>query len=419
MPKAERGTPKDIANRAKSKGLQKLKFYCQMCQKQCRVANGMKCHETSEGHLRQMRIFSENSGGIVDTFSKDFEDYFLDSLKRRHGVKRVRANLVYNELIADKHHVHMNSTMWSSLTVFVQYLGKKGICIVDESERGWFVQYIERDVVKLAKAATTKEREIKEREEEERSQRRMQKSMLEASRAAEEEGGWGEKEATKLGERKEGERVEIGIKGGGGGGGGGEAEQGLKRKCAFDDDDEEDNDNDNEEENNRNSNGNSKVSALDSIMNANKHRSAVEEQEKQKKKPKKEKEKEKKKEKEKSKIKKHWLHVGIVVKVVSKDVGKLHYKSKGVVVEVVDRFAAKVTMISDESVVILLDQDDLRTVVGKVGEKVKIVNGEGRGKVAILEEIRVEEFVCRLKLVEGAGGVVDGVEYEHFSKLHV
>ena len=36
MPKAEKGTPKDIANRMKAKGLQKLKFYCQMCAKQCR-----------------------------------------------------------------------------------------------------------------------------------------------------------------------------------------------------------------------------------------------------------------------------------------------------------------------------------------------------------------------------------------------
>lgn len=29
-------TPKAIANRIKAKGLQKLKWYCQMCQKQCR-----------------------------------------------------------------------------------------------------------------------------------------------------------------------------------------------------------------------------------------------------------------------------------------------------------------------------------------------------------------------------------------------
>ncbi len=29
-------TPKAIANRIKAKGMQKLRWYCQMCQKQCR-----------------------------------------------------------------------------------------------------------------------------------------------------------------------------------------------------------------------------------------------------------------------------------------------------------------------------------------------------------------------------------------------
>ena len=52
--RAEKGTPKDVANRAKAKGLQKLKFYCQICEKQCRDANGFKCHCTSDAHLRQM-----------------------------------------------------------------------------------------------------------------------------------------------------------------------------------------------------------------------------------------------------------------------------------------------------------------------------------------------------------------------------
>ena len=30
------GTPKYIANKIKSKGLQKLRWFCQMCEKQCR-----------------------------------------------------------------------------------------------------------------------------------------------------------------------------------------------------------------------------------------------------------------------------------------------------------------------------------------------------------------------------------------------
>ena len=99
MPKAERGTPKDIANRIKAKGLQKLKFYCQMCQKQCRDANGFKCHITSESHLRQMKIFSDNAGGILDKYSKDFEKVYVQTLRMRHGTKKVNANNVYQEVI--------------------------------------------------------------------------------------------------------------------------------------------------------------------------------------------------------------------------------------------------------------------------------------------------------------------------------
>ena len=49
-----------IGNRIKSKGLQKLRWYCQMCQKQCRDENGFKCHLTSESHKRQMMVLGED-----------------------------------------------------------------------------------------------------------------------------------------------------------------------------------------------------------------------------------------------------------------------------------------------------------------------------------------------------------------------
>lgn len=39
-------------------------------------------------------------------------------------------NIVYNEYIQDKEHVHMNGTQWSSLTQFVKYLGSEGIATV-------------------------------------------------------------------------------------------------------------------------------------------------------------------------------------------------------------------------------------------------------------------------------------------------
>ena len=66
--------PKSIANRIKAKGLQKLRWYCQMCQKQCRDENGFKCHTMSESHQRQMEMFSQNSTKFMDEFSKEFED---------------------------------------------------------------------------------------------------------------------------------------------------------------------------------------------------------------------------------------------------------------------------------------------------------------------------------------------------------
>lgn len=36
MPKAEVGSTKHLANKLKSKGLQRLRWYCQVCEKQCR-----------------------------------------------------------------------------------------------------------------------------------------------------------------------------------------------------------------------------------------------------------------------------------------------------------------------------------------------------------------------------------------------
>jgi hypothetical protein len=36
----------------------------------------------------------------------------------------------------DRHHVHMNSTTWVTLTQYVKYLGREGLCKVDQDEDG-------------------------------------------------------------------------------------------------------------------------------------------------------------------------------------------------------------------------------------------------------------------------------------------
>ncbi|KAF8574334.1 zinc finger protein RTS2 [Ramaria rubella] len=160
MPRAEVGTPKYVANKMKSKGLQRLRWYCQVCEKQCRDENGFKCHAQSESHLRQMLVVGEHAGKHISNFSMQFQSEFVALLSRRFGTKRVKANNVYQEYIQDKNHLHMNSTRWVTLTEFVKHLGRSGIARVDETEKGWFLAWVDNSPKALAKqeAAQKKER---------------------------------------------------------------------------------------------------------------------------------------------------------------------------------------------------------------------------------------------------------------------
>ena len=77
------GTPKYLANKMKAKGLQRLRWYCQICQKQCRDENGFKCHTQSEPHLRQLLLIGENAGQHISNFSSEFQHDFVQLLSRR------------------------------------------------------------------------------------------------------------------------------------------------------------------------------------------------------------------------------------------------------------------------------------------------------------------------------------------------
>ncbi|KAI9013254.1 domain of Kin17 curved DNA-binding protein-domain-containing protein [Gaertneriomyces semiglobifer] len=170
-------TPKAIANRIKSKGLQKLRWYCQMCEKQCRDENGFKCHCTSEAHLRKMMVFSQNPDKFLNSYSTEFKDEFMKLLSRRYGTRRVHANLVYQEYISDRTHLHMNATQWTSLTEFVKYLGREGLCEVDETEKGWFIKWVDRRPESLAKQEAVLKKERMERTEEERAQKELEEQI--------------------------------------------------------------------------------------------------------------------------------------------------------------------------------------------------------------------------------------------------
>lgn len=80
------------------------------------------------------------------------------------------ANRVYQEFIQDKQHLHMNATRWVTLTEFVKHLGRSSIARVDETDKGWFIAWIDNSPKALAKqeASLKKERATMSDEQRER-----------------------------------------------------------------------------------------------------------------------------------------------------------------------------------------------------------------------------------------------------------
>eukprot|EP00934_Nitzschia_sp_Nitz4_P004241 Nitzschia sp. Nitz4//scaffold11_size288233//278062//279312//NITZ4_000826-RA/size288233-processed-gene-0.203-mRNA-1//1//CDS//3329534230//4231//frame0 len=408
MVKAEKGTPKDIANRIKAKGLQKLKFYCQMCEKQCRDANGFKCHLTSESHLRQMKIFSDNAGGILDSYSKEFERTYMATLRMRHGTKKVNANNVYQEVISDKQHIHMNATHWTTLSDFVQYLGKTGKCVVEETERGWFVSYIERDASILARNEALKRREAAEQEAEEAEAKRMEIQRIEAAKALDRAGGVVKTEATNL-DRSEGDQPikvalatvpAMSIKN--------SKKVRAPTAAAFEEEDDE-------TEEQVLPKAPPPIESIIGTSTSNKRKSVDSSNDPPKKQPK----------QNDSDRTDNWLYRNILVRVISKKLadGK-YYKRKAVVEKVLDKYTAEVEVLDtsatarDGGDILRLDQDDLETVIPKeTGKKVRILNGKYRGEKAIVASLDKSKYRGDLRLLKDDQMLLKRVPYEDFSKI--
>lgn len=131
----------------------------------------------SESHQRQLLLFAENSSKYMDEFSGEFNREYINTLKRRFGTKRVHANVVYQEYISDRNHIHMNATRWLTLTDYVKYLGRMGICIVDETEKGWFVTYIDRDPETLKRQAEAEKKKKLDLDDRQRQQLYLERQV--------------------------------------------------------------------------------------------------------------------------------------------------------------------------------------------------------------------------------------------------
>lgn len=191
MPKAEIGSTKWLGNKMKAKGLQRLRWYCQVCERQMRDANGFKQHTLSESHVRQMQVVGQNANKFINDYSNQFKNDFLQLLRTSHGEKKVNINHFYQEYIANKEHVHMNATKWPSLTEFAKFLGREGVCRVEEGERGLEVSWIDNSPEALRRQAAIRKRERQDKGDEEREQKLIQEQVRRARQDADSKGSDG------------------------------------------------------------------------------------------------------------------------------------------------------------------------------------------------------------------------------------
>ncbi|KAJ6023913.1 KIN17-like protein [Penicillium herquei] len=213
MPKAEAGSVKAIGNRMKQKGLGRLRWYCQICEKQTREANSFKQHLLSESHVRRMALVGEDPKKYIKQYTDEFVKVFVDGLRTRHGEKAVNINHYYQEVIQDKTHVHMSATEFSSLTQFAQYLGKNGICRVEETEKGLFVSWIDNSPETMRKREAIQKKDREEKNDEQREQKLIKDQVERARKAAQEKetAAADEDPDAKMLQRAEGEKMTLNL----------------------------------------------------------------------------------------------------------------------------------------------------------------------------------------------------------------
>jgi len=350
-----------------------------------------------------MKIFRENAGGMMDSFSREFEGAYLETLRRRHGTQRMNANNVYQEVIQDKNHIHMNSTKWATLTDFVQYLGKKGLVLVEETERGWYVTYIERDPALLARKEALQKKTEADQREEKMAAKQRELLRMEAAKALDRAGCAVDREASEIGNREDGAKMELKL---GLGNDGVKVEKKKKKRKAavslLEEDDEEE-----DEEVGDDIKQAKKLAPKRQLESGNE----------------KKKEAKKHKSNDADKKKDYWLYRDIVVRIISKKLANgEYYKRKAIVDKVIDKYEAEVEVLEssrkarDGGDVLQIDQDDLETVIPKeLGEKVRIVNGKYRGKKARVVTLDKKEYRAELRLAEDDRIVT--LDYEDFSKM--
>jgi len=116
-----------------------------------------------------------------------------------------------------------------------------------------------------------------------------------------------------------------------------------------------------------------------------------------------------------------WLLEGIMVRVVTKDLGKEYYNKKATVEKLVDEYGAVIRMLdspSSSATRVQVDEQHLETVVPKEGCRVAVLKGLYRGRKATIASIDIDREKVQV-LVDNAaiGGRTVSLSFDDVSKL--
>lgn len=293
----------------------------------------------------------------------------------------------------------MNSTQWATLTEFVKYLGRTGKCKVDETPKGWFITYTDMDSETLFKEKLKNKRTRADLVEEEKHEREIKKQIEKAEEllTGKNEGGDsgdvenGEARPSKELKLENGAKIGFALAKERNNGG---KERGESSRVVFEEVEDKERKKGRNYEHGGNG-GKSGKSALEELM------------------------REEEKAKERSNRKDYWLCEGIIVKVMSKALAdKGYYKQKGVIKKVIDKYVAEIEMLESKHK-LMVDQEELETVIPQIGGLVRIVNGAYRGSNARLLGVNTEKFCAKVQIEKGIydGRELGAVEYEDICKL--
>lgn len=169
--------------------------------------------------MRNIQAFGDDARKVIQQNSNQFLSDFIKLLRTSHGEKKVDANHFYQEYIRDRHHMHQNATKWASLTEFVKYLGREGICRVEGKEedsgrdgRGFMISWIDNSPEALRRQDALRRKERQDKGDEERELQAINEQIKRAKQDGQEEDGdekESEDEAVTEIKRKDGEKIKL------------------------------------------------------------------------------------------------------------------------------------------------------------------------------------------------------------------